>query len=297
MASFTTYLSWRWNFFVNLPLGVLGILLVLRFISDQRVEERRALDWAGSALASAGMASLLWGLERVAHPGDTLHMTVGLIATGIVLGSLAIRHLRTTPYPLLDLSAFKVQTFAIATLSAGTYARMAINAMPFLLPLLFQVGFNLDPVEAGMLILAYFLGNLGMKTVTTPTLRRFGFRQVLVVNGLVASFSIFACALISPQTPHALIVLLMLIAGLSRSMQFTALATISFADVPPEQRSSASTLSNMLFQVAMLLGVAVGAATLNLSLSFRGVTFWPCLTSASLLSPSAGSGSQLHCGS
>lgn len=121
-----------------------------------------------------------------------------------------------------------------------------------------------------MLILAYFLGNLGMKTVTTPTLRRFGFRQVLVVNGLVASFSIFTCALISPQTPHALIVLLMLIAGLSRSMQFTALATISFADVPPEQRSSASTLSNMLFQVAMLLGVAVGAATLNLSLSFRG---------------------------
>lgn len=138
----TTYLSWRWNFFVNLPLGVLGILLVLRFISDQRVEERRSLDWAGFALASAGMASLLWGFERVAHPGDTLHMTVGLIATGIALGSLAIRHLRTTPYPLLDLSAFKVQTFAIATLSAGTYARMAINVMPFLLPLSFPGRFQ-----------------------------------------------------------------------------------------------------------------------------------------------------------
>ncbi len=176
-----------------------------------------------------------------------------------------MRHLARAKNPLLDLTAFKVQTFAISTLSAGTIFRVSINATPFLLPLLFQVGFGLRPLDAGMLILAYFLGNLGMKTVTTPTLKRFGFRSVLVVNGVTASLSIMACAAISPQTPQALVVALMLIAGLTRSMQFTALNTLAFADIASAQRSSAATLSSMLQQVAMLFGVAVAAALLNLS--------------------------------
>ena len=124
---------------------------------------------------------------------------------------------------------------------------------------------GLRPVDAGMMILAYFLGNLGMKAVTTPTLRRFGFRTVMVVNGVIASASIMACAAISPETPQALVVALMLIAGLSRSMQFTALNTLAFADIDAAQRSSAATLSCMLQQVAMLFGVAVAAAILNLS--------------------------------
>ena len=191
--------------------------------------------------------------------------TVLLVAAGIVIGWLAVRHLRRAPHPLLDLSAFKVLTFAISTLAAGTIFRVAINATPFLLPLLFQVGFGLSPVDAGLMILAYFLGNLGMKTVTTPTLRRFGFRSVMVVNGLIASASIMACAAISPETPQALVVALMLIAGLTRSMQFTALNTLAFADIDAAQRSSAATLSSMLQQISMLFGVAVAAAILNLS--------------------------------
>ena len=193
-----------------------------------------------------------------------------LLALGILIGWLAVRHLLRTPHPLLDLSSFKVLTFALSTLSAGTIFRVAINATPFLLPLLFQVGFGLSPIDAGMMILAYFLGNLGMKAVTTPTLRRFGFRSVMVVNGVVASLSIIACAAISPQTPQALVVALMLIAGLSRSMQFTALNTLAFADIAATQRSSAATLSSMLQQVAMLFGVAVAAAILNLSQIARG---------------------------
>ncbi len=156
-------------------------------------------------------------------------------------------------------------TFAISTLAAGSIFRVAINATPFLLPLLFQVGFGLSPVDAGMMILAYFLGNLGMKVVTTRTLRRFGFRSVMVVNGVIASASIMACGAISPQTPQPLVLALLLIAGLSRSMQFTALNTLAFADIAAEQRSSAATLSSMLQQVAMLFGVAVAAAILNLS--------------------------------
>ncbi|TIM17693.1 MAG: DHA2 family efflux MFS transporter permease subunit, partial [Mesorhizobium sp.] len=261
----TTYLSWHWNFFINIPLGVVGLVLVARFIPGDREADPKPLDWPGFFLTSAGLALLLYGLERIAHPEDGVLPTVLLVVAGIVIGWLAVRHLRRAPHPLLDLSSFKVLTFAISTLAAGTIFRVAINATPFLLPLLFQVGFGLSSVDAGLMILAYFLGNLGMKTVTTPTLRRFGFRSVLVVNGLIASAAIMACAAISPQTPQVLVVALMLIAGLSRSMQFTALNTLAFADIDAAQRSSAATLSSMLQQVAMLFGVAVAAAILNLS--------------------------------
>lgn len=261
----TTYLSWHWNFFINIPLGLAGLALVARFIPGDREAETRPLDWPGFVLTSIGLAALLYGLERIAHPEDGILPTVALLAAGILVGWLAVRHLRRAPHPLLDLSAFKVLTFAISTLAAGTIFRVAINATPFLLPLLFQLGFGLSPVDAGMMILAYFLGNLGMKAVTTPTLRRFGFRSVLVINGVIASLAIMACAAISPQTPQVLVVVLMLIAGLSRSMQFTALNTLAFADIGAQQRSSAATLSSMLQQMAMLFGVAVAAAILNLS--------------------------------
>lgn len=247
-----------------------GLLLVAYFIPGDREAETRPLDWPGFFLTSVGLACLLYGLERIAHPEDGALPTVTLLAAGILVGWLAVRHLARAQHPLLDLSAFRVLTFALSTLSAGTIFRVAINATPFLLPLLFQVGLGLSPVAAGMMILAYFLGNLGMKAVTTPTLRRFGFRSVLVINGVIASASIMACAAISPQTPQALVVALMLIAGLSRSMQFTALNTLAFADIASAQRSSAATLSSMLQQVAMLFGVAVAAAILNLSQIARG---------------------------
>ncbi|UCI29070.1 MFS transporter [Mesorhizobium sp. B2-8-5] len=266
----TTYLSWHWNFFINAPLGLAGLALVARFVPGDRVSEAKPFDWPGFFLTSLGLAVMLYGLERLAHPEDGLLPTIGSIGIGIVIGWFAVRHLLQARHPLLDLSAFKILTFAISTLAAGTVFRVAINATPFLLPLLFQVGFGLRPVDAGLLVLAYFLGNLGMKTVTTPTLRRFGFRTVMVVNGAIASLAIMACGAISPQTPLALTVALMLVAGLTRSMQFTALNTLAFADIGAPQRSSAATLSSMLQQIAMLFGVAIAAAILNLSQIVRG---------------------------
>lgn len=265
----TTYLSWRWNFFINIPLGLVGIALAVRFISDGPAGGARSLDWRGLLLSSAGLASLLWGLERVADPRGDVLPTVGLIVTGLAAGWLAVRHLRRVENPLLDLSAFGVPTFAMSTLAAGTFCRVAINATPFLLPLLFQIGFGLNPVETGTLILVYFVGNLGMKAVTTPTIRRFGFRGVLFVNGIVSSAAVVAFAAISPETPMTVLVVLLLAAGLSRSMQFTALNTIAFADITAAQRSSASSLSSMLQQVSMLLGVALAATVLNVAQALR----------------------------
>jgi MFS family permease len=193
-----------------------------------------------------------------------------MLAAGIVLSVMATRHFFAVDNPLLDLSAFRIQTFSMSTLSADTACRMAINATPFLLPLLFQLGFGLSSIAAGSYLLVYFLGNFSMKAVTTPLLRFFGFRTVLGVNGLIAALSIAACGFLSPETPPFFIHALLFLAGLSRSMEFTALNTLAFADIGPAQRSSASTLSSMLQQVSMLLGVAVAAAVLNIGSALRG---------------------------
>jgi len=265
----TTYLNWRWNFFINIPIGIVGLALVWRFVPASREERAGKFDVIGFILSSTSLTLLLTGLEAFAHEAIPDVVIAGLLIGGTALGALATLHFRRTETPLLDLTSFAVETFAISTLSAGTAMRVAINATPFLIPLLFQVGFGFDAVTTGTFVLAYFLGNLTMKSVTTPTLRLFGFRTVLVVNGLLASASIAACALLCPDTPEIIGFALLFFAGLTRSMQFTALNTIGFADITPAQRSSASTLSSMFQQVSMLLGIAIAAAVLNLSQILR----------------------------
>lgn len=266
----TTYASWHWNFLINIPIGVIGMGLVLRFVPEQRESDPGRLDILGFILSAAGLTFLLAALEFSVKWDGGLLPVMAMLAAGIVLSFLATRHFLAVDNPLLDLSAFRVQSFSMSTLSAGTACRTAINATPFLLPLLFQLGFGLSSIAAGTYLLVYFLGNLGMKTVTTPLLRLFGFRTVLVLNGLIAAFSILACGFLSPDTPRFFIHALLFAAGLSRSMEFTALNTLAFADIGPAQRSSASTLSSMLQQVSMLLGVAVAAAVLNISSALRG---------------------------
>jgi EmrB/QacA subfamily drug resistance transporter len=264
----TTYISWRWNFLLNAPLGFVGIALVMAIIPDLRDETRKRFDLLGFLQLSAALIALLWGLEGIARGEDLVWAGI-VIAIGAGFGVAAIRHLRRTDQPLLLLSPCAVQTFAIATMTAGTLFRLTISATPFLLPLMLQIGFGLSPWAAGLYVLVYFGGNLLMKTVTTPALRRFGFRSVLIVNGGLAGLAMLACGFLTPSTPLALAVIVLLAAGLSRSMQFTALATLAFADIEPHQRASSSTLSSMMQQISMGLGVAAGAFLLNLSRGLR----------------------------
>lgn len=259
----TTYASWRWNFLLNIPIGLAGIVLVLRYIPNVR-DVPRSFDLKGFVLSGGALACLLYGLESVSHAAAAPAHAAALCVAGCVLGGLAVRHFRRAATPLLDLSPFAFATFTQSTLGAGFGCRIAISATPFLLPLLFQLGFGLTPWASGLLLLAYFGGNLGMKTVTTPLLRRFGFRRVLVGNGVAGALAIAACGVLTPATPHWLMVAVLVLAGLTRSMQLTALSTITFADTTPAQRSAASTLSSMLQQVSMVLGVAAGVLLLRL---------------------------------
>lgn len=268
-AWITTHVGWEWNFLINLPLGMVGALLVLAFVPKEPPEAPRPFDVKGFALTSSGLALALAGLEIFTSPHGS-NAALGLLALGVAVGFIAVHHLKRSPKALLDLSVLKVPTFALATLSSGTAGRLAINSTPFLLPLLFQVGLGYSPVETGSLVLVYFLGNLMMKSVTTPALRIFGFRNLLVLNGIVASASIAGFALVDRDTPHILLLSLLFICGLSRSMQFTSLTTIAFADIAAAQRSAATTISSMLQQLAQLLGVAVSAALIRLSGYARG---------------------------
>jgi EmrB/QacA subfamily drug resistance transporter len=266
----TTYISWRWNFLLNVPLGVAGATLAARFVPNSTAAGQAPLDWRGFALAALALTALLYGLQSLSQARIDALLSGSLILIGAVLGRLAIGHFAHTRHPLLQLSAAGVRTYAITSITAGSVFRIAIAATPFLLPLLFQLIFGLSALASGALILVYFVGNMGIKPLTTPILRRLGFRSVLVGNGILAGLAIAACAALTASTPHALLMAVLLVAGMTRSMQFTGLNSLAFADISAAQRSSAATLSSVIQQVAAVLGVAFGAIALNLGQMLGG---------------------------
>lgn len=261
----TTYVSWHWNFWVNLPLGAIGLVLTALVIPADGEARTSPFDWLGFGLSGISLASLLYGFDSLANGTVASWLSFALIALGLVSGLLAVLWLRRAAHPLLDLTPLRIKTFAAAEALAGAALRLSINATPFLLPLMFQVAFGLDALQSGGLVIAYFFGNLGMKAVTTPILRRFGFRNILSVNGTLAGLSIAACGLLAPDTPYPLLIGILVFAGMTRSMQFTALATLAFADVDPEHRASASTLSSMFQQITSVFGIALCIGLLDLA--------------------------------
>jgi EmrB/QacA subfamily drug resistance transporter len=252
----TTYASWRWIFLINVPLGLVALVAALLVVkASDRV--RRPFDGLGFALSAVAIACVVYGMDR-AGAGTNWLLTAGLLAVGLIVGFVAVRHSRRHPTPLLDLSPLRIRTYA-ATSAEGSLLRLAINMIPFLLPLLFQVGFGLSAVTSGLLVLTVFAGNLVMKTITTPTVRRFGFRRVLVGNGILVALSLAACALFSASTPYWLIAVVCFLGGAFRSLEFTGVNTLAFADVPAESMSAASTVNATVGQLATGMGVAVAA--------------------------------------
>ncbi len=259
----TTYASWRWIFYLNLPLGVLALVASLWLIPNEKSREVRPFDWLGFVLTSGGLFGVLWAVEVISRPDMQWREVAVALVPGVALLAAGVVHLGRAKNPMLSLSALRVPTFAV-TFWGGSLFRMSTGAVPFLLPLLFQVGFGLDAFHAGMLVLAVFAGNLLMKPLTTPVLRRFGFRPVLIGNGLLNAALLAALALLSPTTPVWVIATLLFAGGMTRSMHFTALNTIAFADIPQPQMTAANTLFSTVFQLAMGLGIALGAVAIRL---------------------------------
>jgi EmrB/QacA subfamily drug resistance transporter len=267
----TLHAGWRWIFYINVPLGVIALVLACLVTPDTKDAHRRPFDWKGFALCGPATFALLCGFELVAeHPGVLSFTCLG---AGLLLMVWAVRHLRRAPHPLLDLSAFRIPTFLVAT-RGGFLFRMGIGSAPFLLPLMFQVGFGYDAFYSGLLVLTVFVGNLSMKSVTTPILRRFGYRPVMVWNGLACALCLAACALLSPQTATVLTVFILLIGGMTRSMQFTVLGTIAYADIPKAQMSHANSLLTTVQQIAMAAGVALAAMGVRLGAWLNHASGW-----------------------
>ncbi|WP_061288018.1 MFS transporter [Azotobacter vinelandii] len=270
----STHWSWHWIFLLNLPLGALALLAALLLVRDGPRPVGR-FDGKGFALSALGFALFMAGIELASRPAWPLAGWLATLAAGLALLGLALRHLRRIEHPLFGLAPLAIPTFRI-TAVGGSLFRTAIGSAPFLLPLMFQLGFGWSAVEAGTLLLWLFAGNLCMKPATTWIMNRFGFRRVLLGNGLLVAVGFAACALLEPTTPTGWVAALLFVCGMTRSMQFTALNAIGFADVPPEQMRDATTLFSVLQQMNAGMGIAFGALALTLAELIRGTD--PALT-------------------
>jgi MFS family permease len=238
------------------------LALAVILIPNTRGEARGGFDWSGFALTGLASFSLMYSLESIGRNRIDWFITVPLLCTALGSGMYAVRHALRAADPLLDLSPFRVPSFAI-TVGGGVLFRTAISAAPFLLPLMFQLAFGLNPLDSGLLLLAVFAGNLGMKPATSTVLGRFGFRRTLIWNGALAMATILACGFLTAATPTAVIVAVLFLSGLSRSMEFTTINALSFCDLDQARMSGANTLFSMLQQMGNALGVAGGAIMLR----------------------------------
>jgi EmrB/QacA subfamily drug resistance transporter len=266
-----THASWPWIFYLNLPLGVLALIATLVLIPKQDDVSSRTFDFSGFLLVGVASAALLYGVEMLGQSRANLLQGLSLSGAGVILGVFAWRHMRRHAQPLLALGVVGVRTFSVC-LWGGSIFRIAISTLPFLLPLMFQLAFGLSAFDAGLLVLAVFAGNLAMKPFTTMVMRRWGFRPVLMINGILGVLAIAACALLEEHMSWALILFILFVGGLSRSMQFTVFNTLAFAEIPKAQMSDASTLFSMFFQLSMAMGVAIGALLLRLAMNIHGNT-------------------------
>ncbi|MGY2049994.1 DHA2 family efflux MFS transporter permease subunit [Methylobacterium sp. JK268] len=285
----TTTLHWRWIFFINLPIGFAGILLATRFFADLREAERPPLDGLGFVLSGAGLASLMLGLASGGRHLLPPAVSWGCIGAGIVLLALYHRHSRRVAHPLIRLDLLRYPTFR-AAVTGGSLFRIGTGAIPFLLPLMLQLGFGLDPLHSGLLTFAAAAGALFMKTLAARILRALGFRTVLTVNALVAAALLAAIGLFSATTPHAVIIAVLLVGGCFRSLQFTAVNAIAYADVDPRDMSAATSLASVAQQLSLSVGVAFGAFALESAAAWHGRSavraedFWPAFLAVALLS-------------
>ena len=264
-----TYSSWRWIFYINLPIGVLGIVLATLFIENVKESGDWPLDLRGFLLAGAGLAGLMFGFETAGRGVLPLPLVAALLAAGALSTVLYVLHSRVHSYPIIDLKLLRIPTFA-AAVTGGSLFRIGIGALPFLLPLMLQLGFGLTPFASGLLTFASAAGAMTMKMTAAPIIRTFGFRRVLLGNAVISCVFVMSYALFTPTTPHWLILAAFLAGGFFRSLQFTSTNTLIFADVPPPLMSRATSFQSMAQQLSVSIGVGIGALLLHVTLLLHG---------------------------
>src|SRR5260370_10068170 len=284
-----TYASWRWIFFLNVPIGILGLVLVSILIENYKEAETPPFDAVGFMLAAVALVGTMSGFAAIGRGGLPLTIAIALVVVGLIAVVFYVRHASRHPNPILDLLLFRVPTFAIAV-GGGALFRIGIGALPFLLPLLLQLGFGMTAFASGMLTFASAVGAPAMKITARPILRRWGFRNVMIGNALIGSAFLLSYATFRPGVPSAIILVLLLAGGFFRSLQFTSTNTLAFADVPPTRITRATSLTSTAQPLSVSMGVALGATLLHLTLLWRGTSdlgaadFWPAFVTIAVIS-------------
>jgi EmrB/QacA subfamily drug resistance transporter len=267
----TTYFSWHWIFLINIPIGLIGIFMALRYIDPIRSENPERFDLYGLVLAGMGLGGIAFGLSVAGLNLLPWTVVVALVAVGSISMTLYVIHARRTGSPVLDFSLLRLPTLR-ASIIGGFLFRLGIGALPFLLPLLMQVGFGLSPFQSGLVTFSSAVGAMGMKTLAARVIRTFGFRNIMVINAIVSSLFLAASALFTASTPLLLIMIILVVGGFFRSLQFTAINTVAYAEVEPAQMSRATTLVSVNQQLAISAGVAVGAFSVEATMMLRHVS-------------------------
>ena len=263
-GAIVTYLDWRWIFYLNLPIGLLGVFLVTRYIGEVRAETPVRADPWGFVLSGVALGCLLFGFEMTSRTGE-LPVALGLIGIGCVAGALYIRHARHRADPILDLSLMRVPTFRLS-LIGGSLTRITQGAQPFLLPMMLQLGFGMTAAASGAITVAGAIGSLMMKGLAPRILRRWGFRRSLIIGGLGASAGYAVCGLFRPDWPVPVIFGVLMVSGFFMSFQFSAYNTIAYDEIPSERMSSATSFYATFQQLMLSLGICVGAASLHVGM-------------------------------
>jgi EmrB/QacA subfamily drug resistance transporter len=266
-----TYYSWRWIFFMNVPIALIGLILVTLFIPDISEGKVAPFDFRGFFLTAVGLAGLVFGFETIGRNMVPESLTYSMLIGGALCATSYVWHARRTDHPIVDLNLMKIHTFSASVIGGGL-SRMAIGALPFLLAMLLQLVFGMTAFASGMVTFTSALGALTMKLTVAPIVRRLGFRSVMIGNGIISALLIAACAIFRPGIPTSFIIATLLMGGFFRSLQFTCLNTIAYADVSHAMMSGASTVASMAQQFFMSVGVTVAALVLHVSLHMRGAS-------------------------
>jgi EmrB/QacA subfamily drug resistance transporter len=267
----TTYFDWRWIFWINVPIGVLGLVLATLFIPDIRGEKRVKFDAVGFVLSGVGLATLVTGSTAIGLDIMPMPISIGLLVGGVAMLWAYVFHARRTRDPILDLKLLRIPTFR-ASVVGGSLFRIGVGASPFLIPLLFQIGFGLTAFQSGMLTFISAVGAVTMKVSAAPLLRLFGFRTVLVANAVLSAIFVIAPGAFTPDTPYGVILLLLLAGGFFRSLQFTSINALGYSDIDQRRMSHATGFISVAQQVSLSVGVSIGALTLEAALHNRGGT-------------------------
>ncbi|MEP6972330.1 MAG: MFS transporter [Betaproteobacteria bacterium] len=265
-----TFTSWRWIFLINIPFGIVAVLMAMAFVDDEREATRPPpFDLVGFLLLGVGLSALLGGMETAGKALVPMSVSWVLALGGACALGLYYWHSRNRADPLIDLTILRFRTFRTNVVGATTL-RFAIGAAPFMLPLMLQLGFGLSPLVSGSLTVATAVGALATRAVMKPAIQRFGFRNLLLVATVLGGLLYMSYGLFRPTTPHALMFVTMMLGGLVNSLCMVSLGTLGFSEIPRHRMGHATALSSMVQQVSLSVGVVLGATLVTAASWWHG---------------------------